>query len=79
MHFYDIVIYNKITYIYVYIYNLWGFSGDPSGKEPACQCRRCKRLGFDSWVAKVPWRRAWRPIPVFLPGESPWTEELGRL
>ena len=26
-----------------------------------------------------PCRRAWQPTPVFLPGESPWTEELGRL
>ena len=24
-----------------------------SGKEPACQCRRCKRHGFDSWVWKI--------------------------
>ena len=24
-------------------------------------------------------RRAWQPTPVFLPGESPWTEELGGL
>ena len=23
------------------------FPGGASGKEPACQCRRCKRLGFD--------------------------------
>jgi len=23
-----------------------------------------------SWVRKVPWRRAWQPTPVFLPGES---------
>ena len=22
------------------------------------------------WVGKVPWRRAWQPTPVFLPGES---------
>ena len=21
---------------------------------------------FDSWVGKIPWRRAWQPIPVFL-------------
>ena len=34
---------------------------------------------FDSWVRKIPWRRAWQPTPVFLPGESPWTEESGRL
>ena len=26
-----------------------------------------------------PWRRAWQPNPVFLSGESPWTEEPGRL
>ena len=28
---------------------------------------------------KDPWRRAWQPPPVFLPGESPWTEEPGGL
>jgi len=37
------------------------------------------RRGFDLWVRKIPWRRAWLPTPVFLPGESPWTEEPGRL
>ena len=26
----------------------------PSGKEPACQCRRCKRCGFHLWVGKIP-------------------------
>ena len=41
-----------------------------SGKEPACQCRRQKRCGFDPWLRKIPWRRKWQPIPVFLPGES---------
>ena len=25
------------------------------------------------------WRRAQLPTPIFLPGESPWTEEPGRL
>jgi len=34
---------------------------------------------FDPWFGKMPWRRAWQPTPVFLPGESPWTEEPGRL
>ena len=24
---------------------------------------------FDPWVGKIPWRRAWWPTPVFLPGE----------
>ena len=34
------------------------------------QCRRCKRCGFNPWVRKIPWRRAWQPTPIFLPGES---------
>ena len=43
---------------------------DKSGREPACQCRRQNRCGLDIWVGKIPWRRAWQPAPVFLPGES---------
>ena len=42
-------------------------------------CRRHKKLQFNSWVGKIPWRRAWQPTPVFFPGESPWTEEPGGL
>ena len=30
----------------------------------------CQRPGFDPWVGKIPWRRAWQPTPEFLPGES---------
>ena len=26
-----------------------------------------------------PWRRKWRPTPVFFPGKIPWTEEPGGL
>ena len=33
----------------------------------------------DPWVGKIPWRGAWQPTPVFLPGESPWIEEPGGL
>ena len=47
-----------------------GFPGGASGKEPTCQCRRHKRHRFDPWVGKIPWRRAWQPTPVILPGES---------
>ena len=25
---------------------------------------------FDPWVGKIPWRRKWKPTPVFLPGGS---------
>ena len=58
------------------------FPDSTSDKEPACQCRRHKRLGFHPWVRKIPWRRKWQPTPIFLPGEfhgqrsledySPW-------
>jgi len=47
-----------------------GFPGGASGKELACQCRRHKRLRFNPWVGKIPWKRAWQPTPVFLAGES---------
>ena len=43
---------------------------------------RQKRCRFGLWVGKIPWRRAWQPTLVFLPGEfheqrslvgcSPW-------
>ena len=37
----------------------WGFPRGTSGKEPACQCRGCKRRGFDPWVGRIPWRIPW--------------------
>ena len=29
----------------------------------------------ETWVGKIPWRRAGQLTPVFLPEESSWTEE----
>ena len=29
-----------------------------------------KTCGFDPWVGKIPWKRAWQPTPVYLHGES---------
>ena len=46
------------------------FPGGASSKEPTCQCRRHERYRFDPWVRKIPWRRAWQPTLVLLPGES---------
>jgi len=52
------------------------FPGGATGKEPACHCRKHKRCRFDPWVREIPAtpsipaRRAWRPTPVFLCGES---------
>ena len=31
---------------------------------------QCRRLRFDPWVGKIPWRRAWQFTPVFLPRKS---------
>ena len=45
-----------------------GFPGGASSKESSCQCRRHKRHKFNPWVKKIPWRRKWQSIPVFLPG-----------
>ena len=65
--------------------HLWVFLRLPrwlSDKESTCQCRSHRRRGFNPWVGKIPWRRAWQPTPEFLPekshgqrslvGYSPW-------
>ena len=48
---------------------IWGFPGGASGKESSCQCRSCKRLKFDPWAGKIPWRRVWQPTLVFKLGK----------
>ena len=40
-----------------------------SGKETACQWRRCKRHRLNLWVRKIPWSKKRQPTPV-LPGKS---------
>ena len=50
-----------------------GLPGGSVSKESACNAGdhpQCRRPGFDPWVGKIPWRRKWQPIPVFLPGKS---------
>ena len=59
-----------------------GFPGGTSGKELPVSAGDIRDTGFDSWVGRIPWRKAWQPTPVFLPGEfhgqrslvgySPW-------
>jgi len=51
-------------YLVIYSYHI------SAGKESTCSVGD----GFNPWVGKIPWRRAWQPTPVFLPGEPPWTE-----
>ena len=44
-----------------------GVPDGSDGKEATCNAGD---RGFDPWVVKIPWRRAWQPTPVFSPGES---------
>ena len=74
---YDLLIINYIFMILfpnkVTFQRLGGFPGGSDGKESAAMWE----TGFDPWVGKTACRRTWQPTPVFLPGESPWTEESG--
>ena len=38
-------------------------------KNPPANAGDNKRHSFNPWVRKIPWRRAWQPTLVFLPGE----------
>ena len=53
-----------------------GFPGVSDGKESACNSGD---MGSIPELGRFPWTRAWQPTLVFLPGESPGTEEPGRL
>ena len=51
------VIFNWASQVALVVKNLLASAGD-------------MRHRFDLRVRRVPWRRAWQPTPVFLPGES---------
>ena len=40
-----------------------GFPGGVSGKERPANAQDV-RCGFEPWVRKILWRRAWQPTPV---------------
>ena len=56
-----------LIYHYTYIYI--GFAAYEILVPLPGFCLHCRRPGFDPRVWKIPWRRAWLPTPVFLPGE----------
>ena len=47
-----------------------------SGKESACQHRRCR---FDPWVTKIPLEKGMTTHSSILVREIPWMEEFGKL
>ena len=55
-----------------------GFPGGDRDKEPTCQCRRCKRHGFDHWVGKDALEGITTHSNI-LAWRIPWIEEPGRL
>ena len=72
------LILTKFLFIYLYclfknylMWKNWGFPGGSVVKHSSAM--------QETWVRKIPWRRKWLPTPVFLPGDSPWTEEPGSL
>ena len=68
----------------MYSCNQYYFPGGSHSKESACKAGRprVQSLGWED-----PWRRAWQPTPVLLPGEShgqrslagcsPWGRRVG--
>ena len=46
------------------------FPGGTSGKELPANAGDVRDAGSIPGLGKIPWRRAWQPSPVFLPGES---------
>ena len=53
--------------------------GGARGKEPACQCKKCKRHVFHPWAEKIPWRIKMTAHSGILAWRIAWTEEPGRL
>ena len=59
-----------------------GQNPPPPKKNPKKTWSRCGdlrgRIKHSIKIRKFPWRRAWQPTPVFLPGESPkWRSLAG--
>ena len=55
---------------------LWGVPGGSGGKKSTCNTGD---LDSSPVLGRYPGAGQWQPTPVFFPGESPRTEEPGRL
>ena len=67
----DFLLLANCSFYYNFVLSYMGFPGGSDSKE--------FDPWFDPWVGKILWRRVWQLTPVFLPGESSWTEEPGGL
>ena len=50
--------------------DIMGLPGSSVGKEPTCNAGDTGDLDSVPESGRIPWKRAWQPTPVFLPGES---------
>ena len=71
--------YTRLTSRQDGIYNQYKASRVAQWKRIHLQRRRCR---FKPWSKKIPWRRKWKPTPIFLPGKSHgqqswWARVLG--
>ena len=64
---------------FISVYNTWASQVALEVKNPPAKAGDIMRGGFNTWVGKIPWRRAWQPTPIFLSEKIPWTEEPGGL
>ena len=64
------ILYSLSHFLYIVVCIFQGFPSGSVNKESACNTGDTGRHQYDLWVGKIPWRRAWQPTPVFLPGES---------
>ena len=67
------LLYSRVNQLYMIIHQLHIHASQVAlvVKNPPTSEGRRKRHGFDPWIGKIPWRRAWQPTPVFLPEEAP--------
>ena len=68
------LVYTQLLYLPRFVLEL-DFTGGSDDKESACSAGD---LGSIPGLGK-PMEEKWQPPPVLLPGEYPWTEELGGL
>ena len=61
---------NHLLSTYEVIQEIKGFPRWLSGKQSACNTGDTEVAGSVPGSGKIPWRRAWHPTLVFLPGES---------
>ena len=50
--------------------NIWLFQASLVIRSKELTCQNAGDLGLIPGSGRFPWRRAWQPTPVFLPGES---------